>query len=116
MDQSTGGQGLRLFIKIGFRLALLYGALGLGIEILHRFLPAGVYQRSAGALSALPSWILATLGLDGHLTAALVQGEVPGWLVGAAIPLVGVAIILSLSLVLGLMWSFGGAVVSLKNR
>lgn len=116
MGAREGEQGLGSFLKLGFRLGLFYGALGLGLEVLHRHLPPHVYQRTAGMLSALPRWLLATSGLDSQLTAALVQGRLPGWMVGAAIPLVGVAAILLLAVALGLTWSFVGAVASLKHR
>lgn len=110
------GKGLGSFLKLGFRLGLLYGALGLGVEAIHRHLPPVVYERMAGLLSALPRWLLSASGLDTHLTAALAEGRLPGWMVGAAIPLVGVVSILLLAMMLGLTWSFVGAVASLKHR
>ena|GEM_PF-5327540 len=116
MGTREEGQALGAFLRLGFRLGLLYGVLGLGLEVIHRQLPPVVYEKVAGLLSALPRWLLSASGLDSHLTAALAEGRLPGWMVGAAIPLVGVASILMLAMMLGLTWSFVGAVASLKHR
>lgn len=116
LGDRDGGQGLRLFLELGFRLALLYGGMGLSLEILYRFLPPGFYQEFSGVLSALPTWLVETLGLTQPLAHALLDGSLPSWLVGSMIPLIGVGAIMSIALALGLMWSFGATLASLKNR
>lgn len=105
-----------MFLELGFRLAFLYGALGLSLEALHRHLPAEVYLSSSQALWALPAWLVETAGLSGALSSLLHHGQVPNWIVGSVLPLLGVLSILFLSFALGLMWSFGGLIGSLKDR
>ncbi|AKU92151.1 hypothetical protein [Vulgatibacter incomptus] len=107
---------MRLFPTLGFRLALVYGAAGLSLEVLHHHLPESIYRRTSDVLCALPSWLIATLGFDSTLNAAMATGRLPAWLAGTAVPLVGVASILLLSLGVGLLWTFGGAIGSLKHR
>ena len=127
-DDPTAGEGSdvaenersrRIFrgvVHQGFYLAILYCSVGLVLELLHRSLPGDVYERAAGAVYGLPIRLLGALGVQSELIAAVAQGRVPGWLASAAVPTVGVVVILLAALVVGSAFRFTATVLSLRQR
>ena len=106
----------RGIVHQGFHLAVLYCAVGLVLELLHRSLPPAVYERAAGAVYGLPIRLLSALGLQSELIAAVAQGRLPGWLASAAVPTVGVVVILLVALVVGSAFRFTATVLSFRHR
>ena len=106
--RAIGGQG--------FPLAVVYALFGLALELLYGRLPPAVYERAAAAVYGLPIRLLASLDLQSVLIAAVAQGRVPAWLAGAAVPALGVALILAAATILGAGARFAALVLSLRQR
>jgi hypothetical protein len=116
VTESQGGS--RIFKRVlrqGFSLAVLYASLGLILELLHRTLPGPVYERAAGAIYGLPIRLLVQLDLQSALIGAVAQGRLPAWLAGAAVPAIGVAVILCASLALAIVRRFSVLVASFRQ-
>lgn len=96
----------RATMKQGYHLAILYGACGLVLELLHQMLPMPIYQRFAGAAYGLPMKLLLALGIEERLVGAVARGNIPAWAAGAAIPASGMLSILVLAFLVGISCSF----------
>jgi len=114
-ESDRGSRVYRGILRQGFTLAVFYCALGLGLELLHQALPAPIYERAASAIYGLPLRLLGELGLQGELITLVAHGKVPVWLAGAAVPAVGVGVILTVSAILAALFRFGALVRSFRQ-
>jgi len=118
-DVAESERSRRIFrgvVHQGFHLAILYCAAGLVLELLHRNLPEGVYERAAGAVYGLPLRLLTSLGIQSELIGAVAQGRLPAWVAGAAVPAVGVLAILLCAVLVGTAFRFTATVLAFRHR
>lgn len=115
IDSQRSNRLFRAIVGQGYHLAFFYCVVGLLLELLYRVLPPGAYERMAGAIYGLPMRLLAELGLQTRLIAAVAQGRIPGWLAAAAVPALGVATILLSALLLATVVRFCAAVRSFRQ-
>jgi hypothetical protein len=114
-DGEHGRRILRAILGQGFILSTLYCVFGLAIELSHALLPAAIYERAAAAVYGVPLRLLVHLDLQSDLISAVAQGRLPAWLAGAAVPALGVALILGASLIVAAGARLGAQGLSLKQ-